>query len=112
MVEAETATGLDNSEDTPMDEKRDDSRDDIRDDKDLKREGFKDSASGKADELKGHIKDAAGGLTGDKDLQIKGKIDEMKGKVKDAIGKAERELDKSKDRFNDPDFDKSRDDDL
>ncbi len=90
-----------------MDEKRDDLRDD-----DLKKKGFADSAKGKADELKGRIKDAAGGLTGDKDLQIKGKIDEMKGKVKDAFGKAERKVDESSNRFDDPDFDKSRDDDL
>jgi len=92
-----------------MDEKRDD----------LKKEGFKDSLEGKADQLKGHIKDAAGGLSGDKDLQIKGKIDEMKGKVKDALGRAERKVEESRNkvddssnRFADSDPDRSRDDDL
>jgi len=92
-----------------MNEKRDD----------LKKEGFKDSIEGKADKLKGHIKDAAGGLSGDKDLQIKGKIDEMKGKVKDALGRAERKVDESRDkvdessnRFADSDPDRSREDDL
>ncbi len=90
-----------------MDEKRDD-----QSDKDLTTKGFSDSLKGKADELKGHIKDATGKVTGDKDMQIKGKIDEMKGKVKDAFGKAERNLDKSSNKFDDPDFDKSRDDDL
>jgi len=97
-----------------MDEKRDD----------LKKQGFKDSVKGKGDELKGHIKDAAGGLTGDDDLQIRGKVDELKGKVKDAIGKAERKIEESgkkfsddkgvsKDKgFSDSDPDRSRDDDL
>jgi uncharacterized protein YjbJ (UPF0337 family) len=74
-----------------MDEKRDDTRDD----KDLKRQGFKDSASGKADQLKGRVKDAAGGLTGDRDLQAEGKIDQAKGKIKDAFGKIERKLGES-----------------
>jgi uncharacterized protein YjbJ (UPF0337 family) len=92
-------------ENTTMDEKRDDHRDE-----DLKRKGFADSAKGKADEVKGHIKDAAGGLTGDRDLQIEGKIDQVKGKVKDAIGKAERKLDETSHRFAD-DADKPRGDD-
>jgi uncharacterized protein YjbJ (UPF0337 family) len=87
-----------------MDEKRDD----------LKKQGFKDSLEGKSDKLKGHIKDSAGGLTGDDELQIRGKIDELKGKVKDAIGKAERKADESSNpnRFSDSDPDRSRDDDL
>ncbi len=89
-----------------MDEKRDD----------LKKQGFKDSLEGKSDKLKGHIKDSAGGLTGDDELQIRGKIDELKGKVKDALGKAERKadrkVDESSDGFSDSDPDRSRDDDL
>ena len=84
-----------------MDEKRD-----------LKKEGFKDSLEGKADKAKGRIKDAAGGLTGDDDLQIRGKIDELKGKVKDAFGKAERKIDDSSKKFSDSDLDRSREDDL
>lgn len=78
-----------------MDEKRDDKRDNIRDDEDLKKKGFKDSASGKADQIKGRVKDAAGGLTGDKDLQAEGKIDQAKGKIKDAFGKVERKIGES-----------------
>jgi uncharacterized protein YjbJ (UPF0337 family) len=100
MVEAARQTAS-----TPggiMDEKRDD----------LKKQGFKDSLEGKSDKLKGHIKDAAGGLTGDDELQIRGKIDELKGKVKDTIGKAERKADESSNRFSDSDPDRSRDDDL
>jgi uncharacterized protein YjbJ (UPF0337 family) len=85
-----------------MDDKRDD----------MKKQGFKDSLEGKGDKLKGHIKDAAGGLTGDDELQIRGKIDELKGKVKDTIGKAERKIDESSKGFSDSDRDRSRDDDL
>jgi len=66
-------------------------------DKDLRDQGYQDSAQGKTDKLKGRIKDAAGGLTGDSSLQAKGKIDKMKGTVEDALGKAERKLDKSSD---------------
>jgi len=66
-------------------------------DKDLRDQGYHDSAQGKADKLKGNIKDAAGGLTGDSNLQAKGKIDKMKGKVEDTFGKMERKLDDSSD---------------
>jgi uncharacterized protein YjbJ (UPF0337 family) len=50
---------------------------------------------GAADKAKGAIKDAAGKVTGDKELQTEGKIDKAKGNahnaagdVKDAIRKA------------------------
>ena len=38
------------------------------------------------DKLKGHVKEAAGDLTGDKDLEREGKVDKATGKVKDAVG--------------------------
>lgn len=37
------------------------------------------------DDLKGRVKEAAGDLTDDEDLQREGKIDQGKGKVKDAV---------------------------
>jgi uncharacterized protein YjbJ (UPF0337 family) len=37
------------------------------------------------DEAEGRIKEAAGDLTGDKDLQREGKVDQASGKAKDAI---------------------------
>jgi uncharacterized protein YjbJ (UPF0337 family) len=46
------------------------------------------------DEAEGRIKEAAGDLTGDKDLQREGKVDQASGKAKDAIDKAS---DKAKD---------------
>ena len=46
------------------------------------------------DDAKGRVKEAAGDLTDDKDLQREGKIDQATGKVKDAVGDA---ADKAKD---------------
>ena len=37
------------------------------------------------DEAKGRIKEAAGDLTDDKDLQREGKVDQASGKAKDAV---------------------------
>jgi uncharacterized protein YjbJ (UPF0337 family) len=69
-------------------------RDDDRDGRTLQEKGVEDSAEGKADHLKGHLKDAAGGLTGDKSLQAEGKADQVKGKLQDELGKVERKLDR------------------
>ena len=62
-------------------------------DKDWTEEGIEDSVEGKATELKGKVKDAAGGLTGDTSLQVEGKVDQLKGKAQDALGKFERKID-------------------
>jgi uncharacterized protein YjbJ (UPF0337 family) len=40
------------------------------------------------DEAEGRIKEAAGDLTGDKDLQREGKVDQTEGKAKDAVDDA------------------------
>jgi uncharacterized protein YjbJ (UPF0337 family) len=64
-----------------------------RDDKSLTERGVENSIEGKSDHLKGRVKDAAGGLTGDKSLQGEGKWDQIKGKAKDNVGKAQRKLD-------------------
>jgi uncharacterized protein YjbJ (UPF0337 family) len=55
--------------------------------------GLENSAEGKAEHLKGHVKDAIGGLTGDSSLQAEGKMDQLKGKVKDTLGKIQRDAD-------------------
>ncbi len=49
---------------------------------------------GAFDDGKGRIKEAAGDLTGDKDLQREGKVDQATGTVKDAVGDV---ADKAKD---------------
>lgn len=38
-----------------------------------------------ADKVKGKVKEAAGALTGDKNLEREGKLDEAKGNVKGAV---------------------------
>lgn len=45
-------------------------------------------ASGKVDEIKGRVKEAAGALTGDSKLKREGKADQFAGKVKQNIEKA------------------------
>jgi uncharacterized protein YjbJ (UPF0337 family) len=42
----------------------------------------------KADQAKGRIKEAAGDLTGDKDLEREGKADRASGEVKEKVGDA------------------------
>jgi uncharacterized protein YjbJ (UPF0337 family) len=51
-------------------------------------------ASGKSDELKGRVKEAAGALTGDAKLKRQGKTDQTVGKIKQ---KVEKVIDKVKD---------------
>ena len=63
-----------------------------RDDRTLQERGVENSIEGKADNAKGHVKDAVGGLTGDSSLQAEGKMDQLKGKAKDTLGKVERKL--------------------
>ena len=55
-------------------------------------QGVNDSLSGTGNDLKGKLKDAAGGLTGDSSMQAEGKLDQLKGKAQDAVGKVERKL--------------------
>jgi uncharacterized protein YjbJ (UPF0337 family) len=43
--------------------------------------------SGKTDELKGRVKEAAGALTGDKKLTREGRADQAVGKVKQSVEK-------------------------
>jgi uncharacterized protein YjbJ (UPF0337 family) len=41
---------------------------------------------GDTDKAKGNIKEAAGDLTGDKDLEREGQVDQASGSVKDKVG--------------------------
>ena len=54
-----------------------------------------------SDQVKGHVKEAVGNLTGDKDLVAEGKTDRRVGKVEekidDAKDKVEEVVDKAKD---------------
>jgi uncharacterized protein YjbJ (UPF0337 family) len=63
-------------------------------DRDLTERGLDNSLEGKKDHLKGHVKDAVGGLTGDSSLQAEGKMDQLKGKIQDKVGEVQRKLDR------------------
>ncbi|MCW3038962.1 MAG: hypothetical protein JWM31_867 [Solirubrobacterales bacterium] len=42
--------------------------------------------SGTADNVKGNIKETAGAVTGDEQLENEGKADQLAGKLKDVVG--------------------------
>jgi uncharacterized protein YjbJ (UPF0337 family) len=52
----------------------------------------RDELEGKAQALKGQIKQAAGNLTDDPDLHDEGVVDEAAGKTQDALGHARRKV--------------------
>lgn len=46
----------------------------------------KDEAKGAGKQAMGHLKDAAGGLTGNERLQAEGKADKAEGKIQQKVG--------------------------
>ena len=54
--------------------------------------------SGKSEEIKGRVKEAAGALTGDDKLSRDGKLDQATGKVKHAV---EKVVEKTRDAVKD-----------
>ena len=48
----------------------------------------KQHVKGAVDKTKGALKDAAGGLTGDTEMQAEGKFDKAKGEVRQKVGDA------------------------
>lgn len=63
------------------------------DDRNLTERGVDNSLEGKGKDLKGRVKDAIGGLTGDTSLQGEGKMDRLEGGLQDKLGKVQRKLD-------------------
>ena len=63
-------------------------------DKSLTERGLDNSLEGKVKHAAGHVKDALGGLTGDRSLETEGKVDQLKGKLQDGLGKVQRDLDR------------------
>jgi uncharacterized protein YjbJ (UPF0337 family) len=59
--------------------------------------GLQDKASNEAQDVKGNVKEAAGKLTGNQDLENKGKSDQAKSAVKDVGEKAKDAAAKVKD---------------
>jgi uncharacterized protein YjbJ (UPF0337 family) len=54
--------------------------------------------AGKTDQIKGKAKEAAGDLTGNKDLKSEGKADRQTGEVKEKVGKVEDKVDEGIDK--------------
>jgi uncharacterized protein YjbJ (UPF0337 family) len=52
-------------------------------------------AEGKAEEIKGRVKRAAGAATGNRSTEAQGAGEEVKGKAKNAVGKARSAVKKS-----------------
>lgn len=48
----------------------------------------KDKVDGVGKQIKGSVKDAVGGLTGNEKLQAEGKLDKAEGKVQQKVGEA------------------------
>jgi uncharacterized protein YjbJ (UPF0337 family) len=66
----------------------------MEDERSLTERGLDNSLKGKITHAAGHVKDALGGLTGDKSLQTEGKVDQLKGKLQDGLGEVQRDLDR------------------
>jgi uncharacterized protein YjbJ (UPF0337 family) len=60
---------------------------------DLTRDGIENQGKGLGDEVKGKVRNAVGGLTGDTSEQLKGKAEELKGKAQRKIGEEEVDAD-------------------
>jgi uncharacterized protein YjbJ (UPF0337 family) len=64
--------------------------------------GAEKNVRGTGNELKGRLKDAAGGLTGDSSLQAEGKLDKAKGKIQNKVGDVQRRLGRETDEPREP----------
>ena len=58
-------------------------------------------ASGKSDEVKGRLEEAAGVLTGDEKMKRKGKADQAGGKVKQVAEKIQKKTEEAIDKVKD-----------
>lgn len=52
----------------------------------------KDERNGKAEQVKGRVKQAVGDLTGNPTLKVEGQVDEVAGKVQASVGHARRKV--------------------
>ena len=51
-----------------------------------------DEVKGKAENLKGRVKQAAGAVTGDKELEAEGAVERVKGAAREKVGEAEEKV--------------------
>jgi uncharacterized protein YjbJ (UPF0337 family) len=69
-------------------------------DRNLTEQGVDNKLRGKGKDVKGRVKDAAGGLTGDTEMQAEGKWDRIKGKVQETAGDIQRRIGRETDEPN------------
>ena len=69
----------------------------------------KDQIKGKAENLKGRAKEAAGALTGKKDTQAEGTVERIKGAVREKVGQAKEEISRKADRSSSSSYDDEED---
>jgi uncharacterized protein YjbJ (UPF0337 family) len=67
-------------------------------DQNLTERGAENNLRGTGNDLKGRVKDAAGGLTGDSEMQAEGKWDQLKGKAQNAVGDLQRKMGRETDQ--------------
>ena len=79
----------------------------MAEDRDLGERGLENQVEGTAKDLKGRVKDAAGGLLGDSSLQGEGKLDRMEGKLQEKLGEVQSDVDRGLDKL-----DRDRDENL
>ncbi len=58
----------------------------------FRKKSAREEIGGKGESLKGKIKEGAGKLTGDSDLEAEGQADQGEGKVREQMGKAGRAI--------------------
>lgn len=69
-------------------------------DRNMTERGVDNKLRGTGKDVKGRVKDAAGGLTGDSELQAEGKWDRVKGKVQETAGDIQRRIGRETDEPN------------
>lgn len=69
-----------------------DAREGTMDDRTMRDRAAANELEGTGDALKGRVKDAAGGLTGNTGMQREGKLDQLEGKARDVLGDVQRKL--------------------
>jgi uncharacterized protein YjbJ (UPF0337 family) len=60
--------------------------------REMREEGAENSIKGRARNLMGRFKDAAGSLTGDRSLEAEGKLDRAEGAVRENVGDVQRRI--------------------
>lgn len=64
----------------------------------IRKKAIDEQAGGKAENLKGKIKEGVGKLTGDRDLEAEGQVDQAEGTLRDKTGKVIRNVKDAADR--------------